>query len=160
MEEKKTSNFCLTNAILDITSQSYTDPDFISTVFGNEESDSNMLNQFICGFCWDHVKQAYEVDNPVPKISEISRVKVEDYTVIYVRFAEEFVTTVNDTAFFIFALKDNFIRFFVFSVDTPTTFSLTEMRLSDKELQARTICRNETMETLNQHLQTALKVEE
>ena len=153
MDEKRTSNFCLTNAIVDIASQENAhDPSFISTVFGNENDSANMLNQFICGLCWNHVKQQYNIDTPVPKISGLNRNNIGSYLVIYARFADEFITQVDDTVFFIFAIKDNQIRYFTFTMDTVEAYTLTEIRLYNKAIQTAVICENETMGILNQCL--------
>ena len=158
MERKRTSNFYLTNAIVDIASnENIHSPDFITTIFGDDESNANLLNQFICGHCWNHVKEQYGVDNPVPKIDALNRTLVVNYKVIYVRFANEFITEIEDTVFFIFAITENMIRYFIFSMETLEKYSLVEIRVFDKKIQTALLCENATMETLNQHLINVLE---
>jgi len=82
MEKKRTSNSCLTNSIVDIASNGNAhDPNFASTIFGEDESNTNLSNQFICGHCWNHVKEQYGVDSPIPKIIGPNRTIVADYKV-------------------------------------------------------------------------------
>jgi hypothetical protein len=153
MNEKITSNCYLSNVIVDIASnENASDQNFASTIFGNDESNVNMINQFICGYCWNHAKEQYGVDSPVPKITGINKIIMANYKVVYVRFADEFITSMGDTVFFIFAVRDNIIRYFIFSMDTLEAYSLVEMRLFDNNIETRIICENETMETLNQYL--------
>jgi len=153
MGKKRTSNFYLTNAIVDIASnENGHDPNFASTIFGEDESNTNLLNQFICGHCWNHVKEQYGVDTPIPKIIGLNRTIVADYKVIYVRFANEFITDTDDTVFFIFAIKENVLRYFIFSIETSETYSLIEIRVFDSKIQTAVICEKETMENLNQYL--------
>jgi len=157
MEKKRTSNFYLTNAIVDIASnENGHDPNFVPTIFGEGESNTNLLNQFICGHCWNHVKEQYGVDSPIPKIIGLNRTIVANYKVIYVRFADEFITDVDDTVFFIFAIKKNELRYFIFSIETADAYSLVEIRLFDSKIQTGLICENESMERLNQYLTDVL----
>jgi len=158
MGKNRTSNFYLTNAIVDAASnENAHNPDFITTIFGNDEGNANLLNQFICGYCWNLVKEQYGVDSPVPKIDGLNKTLVANYKVIYVRFANEFITEAEDTVFFIFAITENIIRYFIFSIETPETYSLVEIRVFDKKIQTAVICEHETMETLNQYLINVLE---